>query len=171
MKTIYIPIFLFAFNILTQAQIGVEKESVDGSGLMDFPTGTTKGIILPQVENNTTMADISAGTFVFDGATSKTKYYDGTAWIEMTGENGISPSKIIGAEHNVTKGVIVGAEDSTANGVLVFESEDKALILPKVIDPVNNVKSPAAGMMCYDPVAKLVCLYNGATWSFWGNIN
>ncbi len=171
MKTTYFTIFFFVFNGLLQAQIGVEKESVDGSALMDFPTGTAKGIILPQVENNTLMTDVSAGTLVFDGATAKTKYYDGTNWIELSGESGLSESLLAGTEKNVTKGVIIGAADSAAKGVLIFESEDKALILPKVIDPVNSVKSPTAGMMCYDPVAKLVCFYNGVSWSFWGNIN
>jgi hypothetical protein len=170
MKTYFI-LLLFIFNALAKAQVGIEKESVDGGGLMDFPTGTAKGIILPQVQDNTLMTDVSVGTLVFDGATAKSKYYDGTNWIELTGESGLSASLLPGAEKNVNKGIIIGAADSAAKGVLVFESEDKALILPKVVDPVNNVKSPAAGMMCYDPVAKLVCFYNGVSWSFWGNIN
>ena len=163
--------FLFMSSISVYGQIGIETESVEGSGLMDFPTGTTKGIILPQVTDNTVMTDVSAGTFVFDGATSKTKYYNGTIWIEMSGENGQSPTLISGLEKNLTKGVIIGAPDSSVNGVLIFESQDKALILPKVSDPTNTVKSPVAGMICYDPITKLVCLYNGTNWSYWGNID
>ncbi|MCY1660216.1 hypothetical protein [Chryseobacterium sp. SL1] len=170
MKT-YIILILFVYNFAVKAQIGIEKVSVDGDGLMDFPTGTTKGILLPQVQNVTSMANISPGTFVFDGLTAKTKYYNGISWIEMTGENGVSPTLITGVEKNVTKGLIVGMSDSQANGVLVFESDKKALILPKVINPVSNVKSPTAGMMCYDPITKLICFYNGTTWSFWGDIN
>jgi hypothetical protein len=171
MKTTYFTLSFFAFSIFINAQIGIEKETVDGSGLMDFPGGTTKGIILPQVTNNTTMTEVSAGTLVFDGATAKTKYYDGASWIEMTGENGISPTLTVSSEKDVTKGIIVGSPDSTAKGILVFESNDKALILPKVNDPVNNIKSPAAGLICYDPDTKLVCFYNGTNWSFWGDIN
>jgi hypothetical protein len=169
MKTLLI-IFLFAFTI-TKAQIGVETTSIDGSGLVDFPAGTTKGLILPQVTNNTNMTDVVEGTFVFDEATSKVKYYNGTAWIELTGQTGVSRTLLAGAEQDRAKGVIIGAPDSVAKGVLVLESEDKALILPKVIDPAVNVKSPNAGMMCYDPVAKLVCFYNGTNWAFWGNID
>lgn len=171
MKRNYFTIVLFAFCISIQGQIGIEKESVDGSGLMDFPIGTTKGIILPQVINNMTMTDVSAGTFIFDGATAKTKFYNGTSWIEMSGENGQSPALISGSEKNVTKGVIIGAADSSATGVLIFESNNKALILPKILDPTNSVKSPSAGMMCYDPIAKMVCFYNGTNWSYWGNID
>jgi len=156
---------------LANAQIGIEKESVDGSGLVDFPEGTTKGIILPQVTNNLNMTDTSAGTFVFDEASSKVKYYNGTDWIELTGQPGVSKTLLAGTEQNRSSGVIIGAPDSAAKGVLVLESAEKALILPKVINPAINVKSPSAGMMCYDPVAKLVCFYNGVNWSFWGNID
>ncbi|WP_449400955.1 hypothetical protein [Chryseobacterium wanjuense] len=89
----------------------------------------------------------------------------------MSGENGQSPALISGSEKNVTKGVIIGAADSSATGVLIFESNNKALILPKILDPTNSVKSPSAGMMCYDPIAKMVCFYNGNNWSYWGNID
>lgn len=166
-KLFIISLFI---SIFTNAQIGIEKESVDGSGLVDFPEGTTKGIILPQVTNNLNMTDTSAGTFVFDGVSSKVKYYNGADWIELTGQTGASKTLLVGTEQDRSAGVIIGAPDSTAKGVLVLESNDKALILPKIIDPANNVKSPSAGMMCYDPVAKLVCFYNGVNWAFWGNI-
>ncbi|MCS3529885.1 hypothetical protein [Chryseobacterium sp. JUb7] len=162
-------IFLF-ISIAAHAQIGFEKPTVDGSGLLDFPTGTTKGIILPQVNNSANMTDTSAGTLVFDGTTSKVKYYNGTAWVDLTGQVGTSRSLLAGTEQNRSKGVIIGAPDSTAKGVMVLESQNKALILPKIINPAANVKSPSAGMMCYDPVAKLVCFYNGSNWAFWGNI-
>jgi hypothetical protein len=162
-------IFLFLSAFVT-AQVGFEKESVEGSGLVDFPAGTTKGIILPQVTDNAAMTDASEGTFVFDGATSKVKYYDGIAWVELTGQPGVSKALLAGAEQDRTAGIIIGDPDSTTKGVLVLESTNKALILPKITDPATNVKSPSAGMMCYDPVTKLVCFYNGTDWSFWGDI-
>lgn len=167
LKILTISLFVSGF---AKAQVGFETTSVDGDGLVDFPTGTTKGLILPQVTNNANMTDVSEGTFVFDGTTSRIKYYNGTAWVELTGQTGTSRALLAGAEQSRSKGVIIGAPDSTANGVLILESQDKALILPKIVNPAVNVKSPAAGMMCYDPAAKLVCFYNGSTWAFWGNI-
>lgn len=167
-------IILFLLIILSSpinAQIGFEKTIIDGSGLIDFPIGTTKGIVLPQVADNTNMTDVSEGTFIFDGATSRVKYYNGIIWIELTGQTGTSRTLLPGAENNQSKGIIIGASDSDAKGVLILESQDKALILPKIIDPATNVKSPSPGMMCYDPVLKLVCFYNGTSWAFWGNID
>jgi len=167
-KTLIISLFISAF---ANAQVGFEKESVDGSGLVDFPSGTTKGIILPQVSDNANMTNVAEGTFVFDGTTSKVKYYNGTAWVELTGQAGTSKTLLAGSENNQSKGLVIGAADSPAEkGVLILESQDKALILPKVINPAVNVQSPSAGMICYDPVAKLVCFYNGTSWAFWGNI-
>lgn len=167
LKIIAISLFISTF---ANAQVGFEKTSIDGSGLVDFPSGTTKGIILPQVINNTNMTNVSEGTFVFDGTSARVKYYDGTAWVELTAQTGISSTLLPGTEQNTLKGVIIGDNTSAANGVFILESQNRALILPKVIDPVVNVKSPAAGMMCYDPIAKLVCFYNGINWAFWGNI-
>ncbi|WP_300688356.1 hypothetical protein [Chryseobacterium sp.] len=162
-------ILALALSTAVSAQIGIEKSTIDGSGLLDFPSGTTKGIILPQVQNAAAMSGTSGGTFIFDGAASKVKFHNGSSWIDLTNAAGVSKALLPGSEQNRSKGVIMGAPDSSARGVLILESTDKALILPKVINPAVNVKSPVAGMMCYDPTAKLVCFYNGTEWSFWGN--
>lgn len=169
-KILTIGFILMGFSSI-QAQIAFEKNNIDGSGLIDFKEGTTKGIILPYVTDANTMTDTSAGTLVFDMATSRIKLYDGNEWLDMSGKNGLSPIINNTQENPTDKGVIIGDPSSTAKGVLVLESENKALILPKVIDPVNNVKSPVAGMMCYDPDAQLICLYNGLEWTFWGDID
>lgn len=158
-------IILILLCNIAYGQIAIGKTTVDGSGILDFPVGTTKGIILPNVTNNTTMTNVTPGTIVFDLASSKVKYNDGF-WKELTDKPGISPTLLSGADYaNAT--VIFGSRTSTAEGVLVLEAPDKALILPQIIDPVTNVKSPAAGMMSYDPVKKLMCIYNGKEWFFW----
>lgn len=64
-------------------------------------------------------------------------------------------------------GVIIGAASSSAQGVLVLESANKALVLPKVNDPVANMKSPVAGTICYDTVSKTIAVFDGVTWNFW----
>lgn len=162
MKKIILLIFL---PTALSAQVAIGKEQVDGSGILDFTTGTTNGIILPQVLDSETMTSTEPGTLVFDLTTSRVKYFNG-AWVDLSDKTGINPTLIAG--NDITdRGVIIGANTSTANGVLVLESADKALILPKITDPVTNVKSPAAGMMCYDPTTKLICVYNGTEWFFW----
>ncbi len=162
MKKLILLIFI---PVALNAQVAIGKEQVDGSGILDFTTGTTNGIILPQVLDSETMTSTEPGTLVFDLTTSRVKYFNG-AWVDLSDKTGTSPTLITG--NDITdRGVIIGAASSTANGVLVLESADKALILPKITDPVTNVKSPVAGMICYDPTTKLICVYNGNEWFFW----
>lgn len=162
MKNLILLIFIPA---VLGAQVAIGKEQVDGSGILDFTTGTTNGIILPQVLDSETMSSTEPGTLVFDLTTARVKYFNGI-WVDLSDKTGTNPSLIAG--NDITdRGVIIGSPTSTANGVLVLESADKALILPKITNPVANVKSPAAGMMCYDPTTKLICFYNGSEWFFW----
>lgn len=158
-------LFLLLAPILIKTQVAIGKTQVDGSGILDFPTGTTNGIILPRVLNTATMTSVQPGTLVFDLSTSKMKYFNGI-WMELTDKTGTNPSLIPGNDI-ADNGVIIGASSSLAKGALVLESSDKALILPKVENPVSNVKSPEAGMICYDPISKLICFYNGNQWFFW----
>lgn len=162
MKKIVLLLFL---PMVLNAQVAIGKEQVDGSGLLDFPAGTTNGIILPRVLDSETITTAEPGTLVFDLSTSKVKFFNGT-WSDLSDKTGINPPLINGNDI-ADIGVIIGATSSAATGVLILESSDKALILPKISDPVNNVKSPEPGMMCYDPVAKLFCVYNGTEWFFW----
>lgn len=162
-KILFILIILPFF---ATAQVAIGKTSVDGSGILDFPTGTKKGIILPNVLDNNNINPIEPRTLVFDQNTSKIKYYNGV-WIELSDKTGISPTLNSGNDIVTNNGVIIGANSSSANGALVLESSNKALILPKIVDPVTNVKSPVAGMICYDPSKKLFCVYNGKDWYFW----
>jgi hypothetical protein len=158
-------LIILLFPALLSAQVAIGKEQVDGSGILDFPAGTTNGIILPRVLDSETMTATEPGTMVFDLATSRVKYFNG-AWADLSDKTGNSPTLIAGNDIT-TSGVIIGASSSIASGVLILESADKALILPKITDPVTNVKSPTAGMICYDPTTKMICVYNGTEWFFW----
>lgn len=162
-----ITLLLIIISTHSFGQIAIGKAAVDGSGLLDFVDSTTKGIILPQVEDSSTMTTVTPGTLVFDGTTSKVQYFDG-AWKDLSLNTGVTPILPTSSEANPNQGVIVGSDTSLARGVLILEASDKALILPKVIDPVTNVKSPYAGMMCYDPVKKVIAVFNGSEWNFWG---
>lgn len=158
-------IIILFFPIILKAQIAIGKDTVDGSGILDFPEGTTSGIILPWVTNSENMTPVTPGTLVFDLTTSKVKYYNGV-WNELSDKTGLNP--VISPGNDIAaNGVIIGSSTSSATGVLVLESGDRALILPKVLDPATNVKSPAAGMICYDPGTKIMCVYNGSEWFFW----
>lgn len=164
MKKILIALF---FSHLAAAQVGINTTTVRADAVLDFPTSSTntRGIILPGVSNVTTMTAVTPGTLVFDRATARIKYNNGF-WRDLTDKTGVAPAILPGTDQANAR-VIIGSRTSAAEGVLVLESATKALVLPHVTNPVTSVKSPVAGMICYDPIKKMMAVYNGTEWFFW----
>ncbi len=161
MKYIYIAIALIMSEFCF-SQIAIGKSSVDGDGLLDFVSGTTKGIILPKVES----LNNQVGSLVFDTSDNKVKYNNGS-WVDLSINSGTSDITNQSSYTERGGGTIIGSDTSSAEGVLILESSDKALILPKIASPHLNVKSPSPGMICYDTDKDLLAIYNGIQWAFW----
>lgn len=165
MKKIITTITIFCVGMIS-AQIAIEKTQADGDGLLDFPSNTTKGILLPIVETLPTNA--SPGTLLMDKNDRILKMNVESAWISLS-----DPGSVSGAVFN-TNGeisgqnrVIMGASTTNVPGVLVLESSDKALILPKIASPHLNVKNPYPGMICYDTTSKTMAVFDGLKWNYW----
>ncbi len=156
---------LVILGTVLSAQIAIDKSTVDGDGLLDFAAGTTKGIILPSI---TSTPGVVEGTIVFDSNDNKIKYFNGS-WVSLNADSGESrmATNTVTDIANSNQGVIIGAESTDAPGVLVLESDDKALILPKVASPELSVVNPEAGMICYDTTTQRLSVFNGKVWEVW----
>ncbi len=164
-KYFMLLIISLGFCSIASAQTAIEKKSVDGSALLDFATGDTKGIILPAVE--TLPITPANGTFLFDKTDLKVKMYQNNTWIGLSDVgNSTSLVPYSGTVDN-GKQTVIGSRSTTVDGVLVLESIDKALVLPKISSPHLNVKSPYPGMMCYDTDRKALAVFNGTVWNYW----
>jgi hypothetical protein len=166
-KNISIAIALVAFNSIF-AQVAIGKQIVDGnSTVLDFDnaSGNTKGIILPATSGLPTGTLVN-GTFVFDVTDSIVKVYENDTWKPLS-DAGNSSAVVVNNTAVQGKGVVMGASSSTADGVLVLESQDKAMILPKIATPHVNVKNPYPGMMCYDTASKTLAIFDGSVWNYW----
>lgn len=142
------------------------------SVLLEFANTNNKGIILPYVR--TLPATPAGGTMVLDAvnaAQARVRYYNGSAWVDMSGQNG-NITSVMATQPSVaeTAGekVIIGATSTSAAGAVVLESATRAMVLPTVTD-VNNIPSPSPGMMVYvnRTGAKRLAVFNGERWSFW----
>lgn len=153
---------LFGTGLFGQTVIG--KLTVDGDGLLDFPSGTVKGIILPAVE--TLSATPANGTFLFDKNDQRVKMFANGAWVNLS-EEGDSSALLPYSGTDAGTQTVIGATSTDVDGVLVLEATDKALVLPKVASPHLNVPSPYPGMMCYDTDAKALAVFDGKAWSYW----
>lgn len=164
MKIIIVSTIFLAF-ITVKGQVAMGKTLVDGDAILDFPVAD-KGIILPMVETLPVGSAASNGTFLFDKTDNKIKMRQNNLWVDLS-DSGSVLGAILNTSAEEGGGVIIGASSSSAQGVLVLESINKALVLPKVSDPVANVKSPVAGTLCYDTVSKTLSVFDGLKWNFW----
>lgn len=160
-------LFIIALFLCTKsfAQSSEIKLNYSPSGILEFPTGTTKGIILPIV--STLPASPTNGTLLMDKNDLKVKAYQNNAWLNLSDAGSIQNVTLNTATETGTNGIIIGSTTTTANGVLVLESSNKALVLPTIANPHTTVKSPYAGMMCYDSVSKSVAVFDGLVWNYW----
>ncbi len=162
---IFVLIFSVIFSTATNAQVAIEKTSVDGSSILDFKSGTTKGIILPALSDVPTPP--TNGLMAFYKVDSRVYMYENDTWVPLTEGNGNASPIIANASSEVGNGVIIGADTSAATGVVVLESSTLALTLPKVNQPHLNVKGPYPGMICYDTASNSIAVFDGAYWNFW----
>lgn len=163
-----------AFFSIANAQVAIGKTELSGIGsLMEFAgntatndTSNTKGIILPAVNTVLSPANSQNGTFIFDKQSSKTKFYENGTWKDMSDEGSVA-ALVPASGNEVGNGVIIGSASSAAKGVLIFESSNKALVLPHIKNPHESVLSPYPGMICYDTVSNSIAVFDGLNWSYW----
>ncbi|UZT97991.1 hypothetical protein ODZ84_22980 [Chryseobacterium fluminis] len=176
-KAITLPFILLL--AIAHAQVAIGKTSLSGSGsllefsgntasnqLTDIETINTKGLILPAVNSMPSAANSQNGTFVFDRQSGKNKFYENNLWKDMSDE-GSSSGMVPMTGSEVGDGVIIGSGSSSAKGVLIFESPDKALVLPHIKNPHLSVQKPYPGMICYDTVSNSIAVYDGVNWNYW----
>ncbi len=154
------------------AQVGIDTGSLTGDAILDFGTDNNKGILLPRIISLNALS--VSGTLFFDTNDSKVKFL-GSSIVDLSVENVTAGNEfdVTAEEYNTlsevqsSNGVILGTTTSTAPGVLVLESADKAMVLPKVTN-YDNVGEPEAGMIVYDSTKKMLCVFDGEKWAFWG---
>lgn len=165
MKYYFLILSICLLSSKATSQVAIDKLTVDGtSTLLDFASGTSKGIILPAVQTLPTAP--ANGTFLFDKNDAKIKMYENGVWVDLS-DTGDATNVL--AYNGVDKSTqtVMGAESTNVDGVLVLEARDKAMILPKIASPHLNVPKPYPGMMCYDTDAKALAVYDGSVWSYW----
>lgn len=167
-KIITLVIITFGLN-LSQAQIVIGKDQASSASVsLDFGSTEARGLLLPWVENASTLTGIVNGTMLFDQADNKVKVKYASGWEDLTVEtngslNGATQPKDENQDASVRIG---GLETDTTPGILVLADTDKAMVLPKVND-TDEVINPASGMMVYVTSIKQLAVFNGTVWSFW----
>lgn len=171
MKNTLTVLIFGLFSSLIFAQVSIGKNEVEGKNtILDFnsTTDNTNGIILPALTKVPIGLDNTenGGTFIFDLSDNKVKMFENGIWVELTDE-GSKKGLLINDSEDIGDGIIIGASETKAIGALVLESENSAMILPKVYRPEVNVLGPYPGMICYDTASKSIAIFDGLVWSYW----
>ncbi len=173
----YIIILATLMFTLSQAQIAIGKATVDGTNtILDFGSDDNKGIILPWVLDEATVTETSS--FYFDTETSKVMFVLASGDHQDLSVKGTQTAfdetrygyNTYEENPNVVNGTVFGATTSTKEGALVLEQSvnpQVAMILPKVT-AYSNVGDPEPGTIVYDSTAKMLCVFDGEQWAFWG---
>ena len=137
--------------------------------IVDDCTDTTGILVVPLGRVTNLDTNTVAGTLYFD-ATAKKVTFKGATDMDLSINEGtfdITDTEYVSLTEEATvNGTIIGAETSTAPGVLVLESTTKALILPKMANPHLVIINPESGMIAYDTVSKMFCVFNGQVLRF-----
>ncbi|MBS7332476.1 DUF2793 domain-containing protein [Faecalibacter bovis] len=168
MKNIFLILSTLLLGNISNAQVAIGKPTVEGNNtLIDFVSGTTKGIILSSTTNDPSTA--ANGTFIYNTTDKKVKVKSNDEWLDLSdeGDSSATTNTIDATAVEVGNGVVIGKETSTKVGALVLESDDKALILPKIFRPDLNVKNPYPGMICFDTESNTLAVYDGTNWNYW----
>lgn len=168
MKKIFALLCITAFT-MNYAQVAIGKDTVEGSSaLLDFGT-TNRAIILPWVTKSADVQSPAKGTLIYDVFDKKIKIFNGTSWQDLSKVAGsMSATPESHSRNEIGNGVQFGDDNSGATGVLVLDDATKTIILPKATEP-HKTLNPEPGTMVYDTVNKVICLYDGTQWTFWGN--
>ncbi|MCW3168677.1 hypothetical protein OMO38_09060 [Chryseobacterium sp. 09-1422] len=175
MKNILLIGFLCT-SLLGFGQVAIGKETVTNNSVSLEFGSQNRGIVLPWVNNTADVAGVVNGTMIYDHSDKKVKVKYATGWKDLSvNTNGTTVDPVTSVDGFVIQNsatestdakVAIGTLTSTP-GILVLEDTDKAMVLPKVADPHQNIMNPAAGMMVYDTTKKLLAVFNGTVWSYW----
>ncbi|ASK29001.1 hypothetical protein CEY12_02265 [Chryseobacterium sp. T16E-39] len=152
---------------MSYAQVAIGKETITNtSTLLEFGSDA-KGIILPSVDS---APDAVGGTFIVNTSNKAVEYNNGNDWISLTEAGNAADNPYVDVQtpdRASNQGLIIGANSSSKPGVLVLESSTRAMILPKVTNPQNLIKSPVSGTLVYDTASDSLAVCDGKNWFFW----
>ncbi|WP_419870685.1 hypothetical protein [Chryseobacterium sp. CT-SW4] len=159
----------FLISAFLSAQVAIGKSVLESSSSSIEFGDENRGIVLPWVTDTTSVQNAVNGTLIYDTSDHKVKAYENNAWVDLSVDTtGTADTALQDPlNENTDAKVAIGTPTATP-GILVLEDDDKAMILPKVADPHLNIIAPAPGMMVYDTNKKLLAVFNGSVWTFWG---
>ena len=181
----YIAIASILLSNLAFAQVAIGKKELSNGAVSlefgDYTAGQGKGLILPYVQDASSMNSSVPGTLVFDTSDNIVKYKTiGNSWVALTTNEittvesnpnfntaGQVDTSLQNSYNEIATAKASIGTPSDIEGVLVLEESQHAMVLPKVPNPHLNIINPEPGTIVYDTVNNQLAVFNGTVWSFW----
>lgn len=173
MRKLIISSLLLPLSLSAYGQVAIGKTAVSSNSVSLEFGNENRGVIVPWVNTTTALSTAVPGTIVYDITDKKLKIRYASGWKDMSVRTGVvTPAELAaqnGKPEKTNAKVTIGPMDNgdTAPGILVLSATNKAMILPKVAKPYENIIDPAPGTMAYDTVSRKLCIFNGTQWTFW----
>ncbi|MDO5614640.1 MAG: hypothetical protein Q4G16_00495 [Cruoricaptor ignavus] len=170
MNKIIISLSILISSIaFSQVIIGSGKTALSGNSVSLEFGNENKGLILPWVNDISSITNAANGTMALDITTRMVKVKLNNEWMELSKASTSLINTTLQDPYSDKENakVSIGEKIIETPGILVLEDENKAMILPSLESPHLNIIKPSAGMIAYDTKTKLLCVYNGTEWAFW----
>ena len=123
-KTILLAFFLLLLSTIGSTQnVGIGTTTPSNNAILDIAS-TSKGIMLPRLDDTTFVSGPTAGLLIFNKTTNSPNYYDGAKWQNFSPSSALSPQDSITYTINSTSaGLVIGtfnlikmSHSGTSNG-------------------------------------------------------
>lgn len=169
MKKLGLIIIITLLCNLIKAQIVIssidDPTPTNSSVILEFDNNENKGIILPQVSF---IGFAKGGTFIANKDEFSVQYFIDSKSINLTESGNYVPHSFYDNKNeDIGTGIIIGDLNTNLFGPLILNSNNKALVLPKVSNPHDQITNPIAGTIVYDSTSDSLAVFDGSYWYFW----
>lgn len=125
-----------------------------GEGFVNLPSYSAASILDIQ--------DLASGMLVYDSTSSVIRCYNGNGWHPLTSVETALQVEV--APATLVSGIAINQLSKHPSSAMdINPSSGKALLLPK-LNP-NQIYTPVAGLMCFNPLTNKLMFYDGLTWN------
>ena len=103
-------LFLFLNSTIAPAQVGIGTMNPSNNAVLDV-SSTNKGLMLPRIADTSNVANPSAGLIIYNNATKKPTYHNGTSWQTIAAQTTTTTSNKDSITYTIT-----GASGIFTNG-------------------------------------------------------
>lgn len=176
-KAVLLSGILLSVFTYTYSQVAINADNSDAhpSAMLDIKS-SNKGLLIPRVSLASIIQTPAKGLMVYQTENPEGFYfYNGTSWKPM----GTSSSQPIGetsltqsGENIILDGgtFAVGTYVPDASAALEISSSTQGFLPPRMTETnMNNISSPAEGLVVYNTTSKQLQVYDGTSWIAAGN--